>query len=686
MGGQAARGTRKLVSVAEYGDNRWYRSTLGYALASALLLWMALPPLNLWPLAWIAPLGWLLLIRAKHLPGSATGSASAAPGSETALAKLVAHSKAALAEPVARIRPHIALLSLAAIGLFSTWLAVNGWFLAQQYRDYWMAEVLFWPAAFVLLVLAARRAQRHPYFVLWLVGVTFWLAAYHWLRLPHWATGVGWLALSAYFGVYLPLFIGLTRVAVHRRRVPLILAAPVVWIGLDLVRAHLLTGMSMGALAHTQYRWVELIQISDLGGDYAVSFLVMFVAAAFAQAIPVGGRRWQLWPLPVAAVVLAAVLAYGYYRTSSRQTPSGVRVALIQGCIDTQMQHDESARVTMLRHYLDLTANAVPSAEQRDCPDSRRAPSGHQREALVGDGRRSGSTKMGLSPSVESQAGKINLIVWPESMFTETPLSYDEDAAPPPGYNDLSRAELLDGLRRVAQRRREAMTELAGYFGTPLLLGVDRQHLGRDGIRYYNSAVCVTPQGDMLGAYDKMHLVTFGEYVPFAKTFPWLHRLTPLSVSVTAGDRPSSFEVGGLRFAPNICFESVLSHAIRRQVNLLEREGREPDVLINLTNDGWFWGSSELEMHLACGVFRAVECRKPLLIAANTGISGWIDGDGRIRDRAPRHTTAVVVAEVAADGRQSPYLRYGDWPAGLCLTACAAFAAVGLWRRNRRGD
>ena len=73
---------------------------------------------------------------------------------------------------------------------------------------------------------------------------------------------------------------------------------------------------------------------------------------------------------------------------------------------------------------------------------------------------------------------------------------------------------------------------------------------------------------------------------------------------------------------------------IRGQVNALAAEGREPDVLVNLTNDGWFWGSSELDLHLSCGVFRAVECRKPLLIAANTGFSAWIDSDGRIERKA----------------------------------------------------
>jgi apolipoprotein N-acyltransferase len=115
----------------------------------------------------------------------------------------------------------------------------------------------------------------------------------------------------------------------------------------------------------------------------------------------------------------------------------------------------------------------------------------------------------------------------------------------------------------------------------------------------------------------------------------------------------------------------------------LRRQGREPDVLVNLTNDGWFWGSSELDMHLACGVFRAVECRKPMLIAANTGFSAWIDGSGRIRCRGPRRDTAVLRVEPRADPRRSPYLIWGDWPAAIGAILALALAGTGLWDRWR---
>ena len=104
-------------------------------------------------------------------------------------------------------------------------------------------------------------------------------------------------------------------------------------------------------------------------------------------------------------------------------------------------------------------------------------------------------------------------------------------------------------------------------------------------------------------------------------------------------------------------------------------------MLVNLTNDGWFWGSSELDMHLACGVFRAVECRKPFLIAANTGFSAWIDANGQIVKRGPRRATGIVVAETLLDSRRSWYLDHGDWPAGLCLAGCVGLAIAGLGMR-----
>jgi apolipoprotein N-acyltransferase len=183
------------MSSATNTQPPWYRSTLAIALVGSLLLFAALPPLALGWLGWIAPVPWLLLVRADVLPG------------------------------------------------------------------------------------------RRPYRALWLAGFVFWLLAIHWLRLPHPVVHLGWLALSAWLAIYLSLFVGLSRVAVHRLGFPLWIAAPVVFTGLELARAHLLTGFLMASLAHTQVNWTMLIQISDLFGEYGVDFVIMLVASCAASVL-----------------------------------------------------------------------------------------------------------------------------------------------------------------------------------------------------------------------------------------------------------------------------------------------------------------------------------------------------------------------------------------------------------------
>jgi len=505
----------------------------------------------------------------------------------------------------------------------------------------------FWPLAFVapvpwiLLIRQREPAGVRTYGDLYFAGLVFWLATLHWVRLSHPVAWLGWFALAAYFACYLPAFVWLARVAVHRLRLPVILAAPVVWTGLELVRGHLLTGMTMASLGHTQYRFLWLIQISDLGGAYAVSLVVMLVAAALARGMAWELEGWTWWAPVVGAGVLGAALTYGAFRMD--QIPPGqvgrgspARIALIQGNIPTTVKFDEAQRQHVLLHYWELTLRA------------------------------------------RKQFGSVDLIVWPETMYRYPLIIARPDARPPEWLaRNLRQAGL--SLQELSEQSRRGLQLTAGRIGAPWLVGIDVWEVEDGQCRFYNSAVLVQPGGRIASRYDKIHLVVFGEYVPLADYLPLLKRLTPIHFQCTAGRRPVAFQVGSLCAAPNICYETVLPHVIRRQVLQLRRRGREPDLLINLTNDGWFWGSSELDMHLACGVFRAVECRKPLLVAANTGFSAWIDGRGRIVRQGPRAQPEVILAEVRPDGRRSWYLDHGDWLAGGCLAACVVFAAMGIW-------
>jgi apolipoprotein N-acyltransferase len=175
----------------------------------------------------------------------------------------------------------------------------------------------------------------------------------------------------------------------------------------------------------------------------------------------------------------------------------------------------------------------------------------------------------------------------------------------------------------------------------------------------------------------------FGEYIPFGDRFPFLYALTPLPAGLTAGREPVAVDIAGRRVAVNICYETALPEAVRSLVNVLGGRAGRPDVIVNLTNDGWFWGSSELDMHLVAAIFRAVEVRTPIAIAANTGFSAAIDGCGRLLERGPRRATATIRARLHPDGRPSLWLAMGTLPTAACVAVAAVVTlAEGLARRG----
>ncbi|MCA9113995.1 MAG: apolipoprotein N-acyltransferase, partial [Planctomycetaceae bacterium] len=234
-----------------------------------------------------------------------------------------------------------------------------------------------------------------------------------------------------------------------------------------------------------------------------------------------------------------------------------------------------------------------------------------------------------------------------------------------------------------------------------------------DGLKRYNSAAFVRPDLGYVGRFDKMHRVVFGEYVPLRSVLPFLQSLTPYnSAGIDAGTSPKIFDSGGYRYAPLICFEDTIPRLVRQIVNFEPQDAEKPDVLVNLTNDSWFHGSSELDQHLITAAFRCVETRRPMVRAVNGGISAVIDGDGAIlepeklidRDAAERaemgllprtsmrdETTGefhrqfngVLIRTVPLDPRTSLYVRWGDWFGNLCLLACGLIVVAGTVLRLR---
>jgi apolipoprotein N-acyltransferase len=251
----------------------------------------------------------------------------------------------------------------------------------------------------------------------------------------------------------------------------------------------------------------------------------------------------------------------------------------------------------------------------------------------------------------------LDLIVWPESVI---------------------------GIRLMS-REGSLPSGLLGDTHTPTLLGAVLR-LGENGaVRAHGSALLMDGAGRILGTYDKMVLVPFGEYIPFGETFPALYSLAPPSTSsFLPGESREPIPFGRYLLSVNICYEDIFPGHVRS----LMRGGpdrRIPDVLVNLTNDSWYGNSTEPIEHLALASFRSIEHRRSLVRSTNTGISAFVDPIGRIVTRSGIWTRETLVDRVPMMQGRTVYALLGDWIGWVCALLSLAGIGRALLVSSRRG-
>ena len=488
------------------------------------------------------------------------------------------------------------------VSCFLLWLSMPG-----PGRGIWW---LAWIAMVPMIWLVHSPDLPHKLLrQVWVASLLFWLVMLHFVRLPIWMLWFGWLILATYLSVYGPLFVSISRSLVHRFRIPTVIAAPLVFTGLEWIRVNFLTGFGLGCVSHSQYRNPVSMQIAEFCGAYGITFAIVFFAAAVAVVSSFAWKRLQpsttiphrIVHAVLAVVALVCVFGYGSNRLAKddqlRKTAEPhkhLKVAVIQSSIDTILK---------------------PKSEDETLAEF--------------------TNRCGLTHSARLVAKEIDLIVWPESSFPYGQVLSDVDAT---------------NTKEIFQQRQILAWELAVGFpaqfndSVPLLVGsltVDPQ-----ADEAYNSALLFDQSGTVSAAYHKNHLVMFGEYFPVLQSIPYVKDLVRGFSSWNAGTESKTMTIKDVSVAPNICFESTVPHFIRQQVNSLEGSGREVDVLVNVTNDGWFFGTSCLDLHFACNTLRAVEMRKPLLISANTGMSAHVDEFGRHVKVGPRRKEAELICDV----------------------------------------
>lgn len=555
---------------------------------------------------------------------------------------------------------------------------------------------LAWVALVPLcLLLRLEALPRRAYRGLTLVGFVWAAVSLQWMRLGHWTMYGALLALSCYMALYLPVFVASSRRLV-RAGVPVWLAAPLAWTSLEYLRAHLMTGFAWYYLGHTQYRWTSLVQVADITGAYGISFLMMLFAGAIAAAMPAtalvrlrlacgaadvvtGSRSGQRVGLISAVCLICLSCLYGLFRMEAPSPESvgdGPVVAVAQGNFTPEVKHDPDKWLRMVREHDILTRRAA-----------------------------------GLQP---------DLIVWPESMFPVPNqiigegVSDDDLTSYLNLHNSVSNSDLADEEKKRwhSGYARDLLLNRAQEANAALMVGMATELAEVNGRKRFNSAAFVRPDKGYVDRYDKQHLVVFGEYIPLKSVFPWMASLSPYGggFGLDAGQEPKVFEYRGIRYSPVICFEDTVPHLIRECVAATDADGKQPDVLLNLTNDAWFRGSSELDQHLITSTFRCIENRRPMIRSVNGGVSAFIDSSGRIRQpehflvmqqqemgvtadfRAAksmidpatgqryRQCSAVLCGQIPLDGRTSIYAQFGDWFAILCAIATIAGLLV------RRGN
>ncbi|MCB9857807.1 MAG: apolipoprotein N-acyltransferase [Phycisphaerales bacterium] len=488
-----------------------------------------------------------------------------------------------------------------------------------------------WPIAYICLVpwllcVCRGGSSRFLYFISYLFGVAYFAINVYWLE-P--VTMEGYIAFCLFFGIFMPLAAWPIRHLYNRRGVSAAIAAPIVWTGIEFLRSSGPLGFPMVLLGHSQYKLQSVIQIADLVGAYGVTFMVVAVNGWFVDLLmqPIVMRRGGRVPrMPLGTVTTSAIviltLIYGSAQKNERHMAEGPRIAVVQHDILQQLGVQPNRRFDGPETYLAHLRLAQQAAALEPTPD---------------------------------------LIVMPESIIpycyaNEEFETYDRDTLEFIRQRRFAGApaSVMPQVQSFAMQVRKGFQQVCDDAHVSLILGaggiVSYKSAIPPHVRAYNSSYLLVPgETKPRAMYSKRHLVMISEYVPFRWTWPrayqWINSLAPFGegshYTMTPGEAFVPFLVETrdskkiYRVGTPICYEEIMPYVPRGFVRGPDNTpaGKSIDVLCCMSNDGWFHHSTELEEHLAAGVFRAVENRVAVARSVNTGESAIIYPNGKIHTR-----------------------------------------------------
>jgi apolipoprotein N-acyltransferase len=468
--------------------------------------------------------------------------------------------------------------------------------------------------------------------VLWFTGNCYWIyqTMLYYGGLPPLISAGILIAYSLVLGLYFAALGLLITAAAKAFRSPVyaLLAAPFFWVALELLSARF-TKVPWDLLGYSQVSNFLLTSLAPWTGVYGVTFVLVAGNALIASGILASTGKRRLVLLTVGLLVVLVLQNGDHFAPPSAPSPA-TAVLLQQNLnvnqdnrwpgVDYEHHVSEFAKLSsrtcgpFLAGMLELNAYPVTP----DCPEQPVTP---------------------------------GVIIWPESP-----------------------APFLDKDPRLLT----ALRDLAVYMHAPVIAGTTSLDPHGASFDMYNSALFVRPDGTVAGRYDKIHLVPWGEYIPYKNFFSFAKNLTQQAGDMTHGWRRVVFSTDGHRFGVFICYEEIFGDEVR----LFAKQGAQ--VLVNISNDGWYGDTCAPWQTLNMSRMRAIENRRWLLRDTNTGITTVIDPYGRLTASVQRHALTSLAARYGYRSDQTFYTLHGDLFAYLCGIITLGIIAGTVWLSLRR--
>ena len=508
----------------------------------------------------------------------------------------------------------------------------------------------------LFLALLNERAAAHPHYLRraaitgYLCGLLWYILNCYWIyqtmlfygNVPPLGSAGIVVLFSAVLGLYFALFGFL--LAFFRRRLGLARAlalAPVVWVAIDLLAARI-TSVPWDQLGYSQVDNFRLTALAPWTGVYGVTFFLVLSNAFFVSLLlrPRGGRQAKQWN---------RILRFGFI---------GLIALLCLINLTTPPPAPVDATAVLLQDNLNVNENNSWIGEAYD-PATKTSVSLWDRNM----GRFMGASTQSCTPFYAGmpEAGALHIA---------------EPQCPPTAISLIAWPEAPSGFRSWDPRFFFAMAGLAQTTHAAVIAG----NIAREPVTLhhhmeigeFNAASVFAADGHLQGVYDKIHLVPFGEYVPYRNILFFAHHLTQQIGDFNRGQYRFVYHTGdGHTFGVFICYESIFGDEVRH----FAKNGAE--VLVNISDDGWYGDTSAPWQHLNMARMRAVENRRWLLRDTNTGVTAAIDPYGRVTQSTDRHVFTSLAVHYGYNAHRTFYTIFGDVFAYLCcLTVLGVIAKI----------